>query len=83
MPRRSAATISWPAGDTVGSKGRSLYVRLTGARAGRWSDAATGQYGHLLDLIRETCGLIAFADVADEARRFLSVPQRRRLRAAA
>jgi len=65
----------WIAGDTGNNKGRSLFVRLTGPRAGRWSDAATGQYGDLLDLIRATCGLIAFADVAAEARLFLNLPR--------
>lgn len=65
----------WIVGDTGNSKGRSLFVRLTGPRAGRWSDAATGQYGDLLDLIRETCGLITFADVAEEARLFLNLPR--------
>ncbi|OLP62658.1 DNA primase [Xaviernesmea oryzae] len=64
----------WVVGDTGNNKGRSLYVRLTGDRAGRWTDAATGQFGDLLDLIRESCGLIDFQDVADEARRYLSLP---------
>jgi len=65
----------WIAGDTGNNKGRSLFVRLTGPRAGRWSDAATGQYGDLLDLIRQTCKLAAFGDVADEARLFLASPR--------
>ncbi|MBB4232348.1 DUF7146 domain-containing protein [Rhizobium mongolense] len=65
----------WIVGDVANSKGRSLYVHLTGLRAGKWTDAATGQHGNLLDLIRETCGLVDFRDVADEARHFLSLPQ--------
>ncbi|CAN7738141.1 DUF7146 domain-containing protein [Rhizobium leguminosarum] len=65
----------WIVGDVANSKGRSLYVYLFGPRAGRWTDAATGQYGDLLDLVRETCGLVDFRDVADEARHFLSHPQ--------
>lgn len=65
----------WIVGDTANSKGKSLYVHLTGPRAGRWSDAATAEYGDLLDLVRETCGLIDFRDVADEARRFLNEPR--------
>ena len=43
--------------------------------AGKWTDAATGEHGDLLDVIRESCGLIDFRDVVDEARRFLSLPQ--------
>ncbi|MGY4305478.1 hypothetical protein ACVIJ6_002721 [Bradyrhizobium sp. USDA 4369] len=38
-------------------------------------DAATGEHGDLLDIIRESCGLVDFYDVADEARRFLSLPR--------
>jgi hypothetical protein len=54
-----------------------MFVRLKDARraaAGKWTDAATGEHGDLLDVIRESCGLIDFADVAEEARRFLSLP---------
>ncbi|WP_426128586.1 DUF7146 domain-containing protein [Pararhizobium sp. PWRC1-1] len=65
----------WIVGDVANSKGRSLYVHLTGPRKGKWTDAATGEYGDLLDLVRETCGLVDFRDVAEEARRFLSLPQ--------
>ena len=65
----------WIVGDTANSKGKSLYVHLSGPRAGRWADAATAEYGDLLDLLRETCGLVDFRDVANEARRFLSLPQ--------
>lgn len=65
----------WIVGDVANSKGKSLYVHLAGPRRGRWTDAATSQYGDLLDLVRETCGLVDFRDVADEARRFLNEPQ--------
>ncbi len=65
----------WLVGDVDNNKGRSLYVHLDGPRAGRWTDAATGQFGDLLDLLRETCGLVDFRDVAEEARHFLSLPR--------
>ncbi|MGP4670195.1 DUF7146 domain-containing protein [Agrobacterium pusense] len=65
----------WLVGDVGNSKGRSLYVHLAGPRVGRWTDAATGRFGDLLDLIRETCGLVDFRDVAEEARHFLSLPR--------
>ncbi|MCA2411439.1 DUF7146 domain-containing protein [Rhizobium leguminosarum] len=65
----------WLVGDVANSKGRSLYVHLIGPRAGRWTDAATGQFGDLLDLVRETCGLVDFRDVTEEARQFLSLPR--------
>jgi hypothetical protein len=65
----------WIVGNVANNKGRSLYVHLTGPRTGKWTDAATGQHGDLLDLVRETCGLVDFRDVAEEARHFLSLPQ--------
>ncbi|MBV0888815.1 toprim domain-containing protein [Komagataeibacter oboediens] len=70
----------WLVGDVHNTPGRSLYVRLHGpsegrGAAGRWTDASTGEFGDLLDLIRETLGFVDFRDVADEARRFLSLPQ--------
>ncbi|MFC5386854.1 toprim domain-containing protein [Aquamicrobium segne] len=67
----------WQVGDVQNNPGRSLYVRLRDSAkgpAGKWSDAATGQHGDLLDIIREALGLVDFHDVAAEARRFLSLP---------
>ncbi len=69
----------WLVGDVRNTPGRSMFVRLKGAEsgkgaAGKWTDAATGEHGDLLDVIRESCGLIDFKDVADEARTFLSLP---------
>ena len=69
----------WIVGDVRNTRGRSMFVRLTGPEsgkgaAGKWTDAATGEHGDLLDVIRESCGLTEFRDVADEARRFLSLP---------
>jgi hypothetical protein len=70
----------WQVGDVRNTSGRSMFVRLkgvdTGGRpAGKWTDAATGEHGDLLDVIRESCGLVDFHNVADEARRFLSLPR--------
>ena len=69
----------WLVGDVRNTPGRSMFVRLKGPEtgkgaAGKWTDAATGEHGDLLDVIREACGLLDFKDVADEARRFLSLP---------
>jgi Toprim domain len=71
----------WLVGDVRNTPGRSLFVRLKGPEsgkgaAGKWTDAATGDHGDLLDVIRESCGLVDFHDVADEARRFLAMPRR-------
>src|SRR5580700_11063273 len=66
----------WLVGDVRNTPGRSMFVRLTESAkgpAGKWTDAATGEHGDLLDVIRESCGLVDFHDVAEEARRFLSL----------
>ena len=70
----------WQVGDARNTSGRSMFVRLKGADAGgrpagKWTDAATGEHGDLLDIIRESCSLVDFHDVAEEARRFLSLPR--------
>jgi len=67
----------WQVGDVRNTPGRSMFVRLKDSPkgpAGKWTDAATAEHGDLLDVIRESCGLIDFADVAEEARAFLSLP---------
>ncbi len=67
----------WLVGDARNTPGRSMFVRLTDSAkgpSGKWTDAATGEHGDLLDVIRESCGLVDFKDVADEARTFLSMP---------
>jgi hypothetical protein len=56
-----------------------MFVRLSGPEsgpgaAGRWMDAASSEHGDLLDVIRESCGLVEFREVAEEARRFLALP---------
>ena len=70
----------WLVGDVDNAPGRSLYVRLTGPEtgkgaAGKWTDAATGGHGDLLDLIRQNRHLADLHEAAAEARRFLSLPE--------
>ena len=70
----------WTVGDVRNTPGRSMFVRLSGPEAGpgaagRWTDAASSEHGDLLDVIRESCGLVEFRDVAEEARRFLALPR--------
>ena len=71
----------WLVGDVRNAPGRSMFVRLNGPDAGKgaagnWTDAATGEHGDLLDIIRESCGLADFSDVAAEAERFLGCAAR-------
>ena len=65
----------WVAGDVHGAKGRSLFVRLRPPGVpGKWTDAATGEHGDLLDLLRAQCGTGALRPALDEARAFLALP---------
>jgi hypothetical protein len=70
----------WLIGDVRNTQGRSLYVCLTGSTAGRgtagnWTDASTGEYGDLLDLIRLNRGLGSLREALAEARTFLRLPR--------
>ena len=67
----------WLVGDVRNTPGRSMFVRLQDSPkgpAGKFTDAATGQHGDLLDIIRYSLGLRNFREVAEEARRFLKLP---------
>lgn len=67
----------WVVGDVHNTPGRSMFVRLQESPkgpAGKWTDAATGEHGDLLDIIRESLALRDFREVAEEARRFLKLP---------
>src|ERR1700722_17719732 len=68
----------WLVGDVHNTPGRSMFVRLKDSPkgpAGKWTDAATGEHGDLLDVIRESRGLRDFCEVAEEARCFLKLPR--------
>lgn len=67
----------WMVGDVAGAPGRSLYVRLFETERGtigNWADAATGEHGDLVDLIRLNQRHGRLAETIDEAERFLSLP---------
>jgi hypothetical protein len=64
----------------MNTPGRSLYVWLVGpdtgpGAAGKWTDAATGEHGDLLDLIRQNRDLHELGEAMDEARAFLALPR--------
>jgi hypothetical protein len=69
----------WLIGDVTNTPGRSLFVRLTGPDSGKgaakWTDAATGEHGDLLDLIAMNRRLSRLPAVLDEARSFLRLPR--------
>jgi hypothetical protein len=68
----------WLVGDVYNTPGRSMFVRLQNSPkgpAGKWTDAANGEHGDLLDIIQHSLGLRDFREVAEEARRFLKLPR--------
>ncbi len=70
--------VYWMVGNIRNEPGRSMFVRLSdGPRgpAGKWTDAATGEHGDLIDVIQQARGLHRFSDAMAEARRFLSLPE--------
>jgi hypothetical protein len=69
----------WLVGDVRNTPGRSLYVRLRespdgSGRAGKWTDAESGEHGDLLDIIRASTLTGTLVDALAEARSFLSLP---------
>ncbi|SEP49513.1 Toprim domain-containing protein [Methylobacterium sp. ap11] len=69
----------WCVGDAFNSEGASMYVRLTGpstgkGACGKWTDAATGEHGDLLDVIVLQTGN-RWKEALAEARAFLSLPE--------
>jgi hypothetical protein len=79
LPNGVRCGAYWIVGDVSGAKGRSLYVRLRASShkaVGKFVDAATGEHGDLLDLIRLNRGLATVCDAFDEARAFLNEPPR-------
>src|ERR1700722_11153364 len=70
----------WTVGDAAGTPRRSLYVRLKGpdsgkGAAGKWTDAATGERGDLLDLTAINRQLTGWRDAMEEAHDFLRLPR--------
>lgn len=70
----------WLVGDVDNTPGRSLFVRLTGpdsgrGAAGKWTDAASGEHGDLLDLLAANMRLDTLAATLEEARAFLRLPR--------
>jgi len=75
LPNGQRVGNYWVVGDALNTPGRSMFVRLfrdySRRPAGRWTDAATGEYGDLLDIIRLAVPSGRFADALAEAESFL------------
>jgi twinkle protein len=72
LPNGKKASGEWKVGSASGESGQSMSVRLTGAKAGVWSDFATGEGGDILDLWMAVRGL-SLAEAIDEAKRYLGI----------
>src|SRR3546814_16603974 len=69
----------WLVGDVRGTPGRSLYLLLSSSgdargRTGKWTDAASGEHGDLLDVIAARCGHTALRATLATERRSLNMP---------
>ena len=62
----------WKAGSLSGEAGQSLSVRLSGAKAGVWSDFASGDKGDILDLWAKVRGM-SVASAMVEAKQYLGI----------
>lgn len=75
LPNGQRVGNYWIVGDARNAPGRSMYVRLSsdysGRPAGRWTDAATGEFGDLLDIIRLAVPSGRFGDALAEAEGFV------------
>ena len=74
LPGGRKAGRYWTVGNVAGARGRSMYVRLAPPGAvGYWRDAATGEQGDLLGLLRLQRGDARTGPAMAEARRFLGL----------
>ena len=72
LPRGRRCGRYWLVGNVRGDRGDSMYVRLgPPGTVGWWSDAATGERGDLLELLRRQRGDARMAGAMAEARQFL------------
>lgn len=85
LPNGKRVGNEWKCGSLAGESGQSLSLRLTGDKAGLWSDFATGEGGDLIDLWRETHGMTVpdaikaakdYLGIADKAPSFVSPPKK-------
>ena len=75
LPHGRRSGRYWVAGDIRGARGRSLFVRLAPPGIpGKYTDAATGEHGDLLDLIRIATAAGSLRAALAEARAFLAMP---------
>ena len=57
FPNGKKVGNEWRIADVTGAKGNSLGIRLTGDKAGRWHDWATGERGDFVALVKARLGV--------------------------
>lgn len=72
LPNGKRKGHEWVCGDTDGSEGESLKVRLDGGKAGVWKDFATGDSGDLIGLWIKVHGL-SVHQACQEAAQYLGI----------
>ncbi len=72
LPNGKRKAGEWTAGSVSGDDGKSLSVRLSGAKAGVWKDFATGEGGDLIDLWA-ACRGMSIAEAMREAKQYLGI----------
>ena len=72
LPNGKRQSGEWKVGGISGEEGKSLSIRLSGAKAGVWADFASGESGDLLDLWAATRGLSVSQAMA-EAKQYLGI----------
>lgn len=72
LPQGKRAGAEWKAGSVTGDAGKSLSVRITGAKRGIWSDFATGESGDMLDLWA-ACRAQSMAEAINDAKGYLGI----------
>jgi twinkle protein len=72
LPQGKKSAGEWKVGGTHGEPGQSMSVRIAGAKAGVWSDFASGEKGDILDLWAAVRGL-SMAEAINEAKAYLGV----------
>lgn len=72
LPNGKKAGQEWKAGSVEGEAGKSLSVRVAGAKRGVWKDFSSGEGGDLLDLWAACRGL-STAEAMREAKAYMGV----------
>ncbi len=72
LPAGRKEANEWRVGSLDGERGKSLGVHLAGAKAGVWTDFASGQGGDLIDLWMAVKGL-SLTEALGEARGYLGI----------